>query len=660
MDRLRTKRTVLRGRNTRVINEAKALLDAEGASTQELTECLERLTLYNTELRQVNCSLEPLFAIEDLERELTTSNEYDELALKTLSMLNTSSPVTSGGQEASRENRRSGAKLPKLEIPKYNGDLCSWQPFWEQFRDAIHTNRSLPQSEKFHYLRALSTGPAAAAIAGLQVTEACYEDALSLLKNRFGDKGRIEKEYLSRLRHLPTVISSNDVSSMTKLYDYLQANIRDLTSLGTPVSSYATMMSGIVLRSFPSDVAVDFHRRRATRTDPNKQETAEEELNTIIEFLKVEVESRERSNPSGKTEGRSRPPILQGRNSKIPSANVLQTSAHQNACFFCGSLSHPSTHCDSAMSLERKKEKLKVARTCFRCTFAGHVSRECRRKVRCTRCQGRHVTTMCDPSWKPSKTQGTIDEATSAVCSSPAECNSSDTTYLQTFRAWAVSSNDCLYVRGLFDSGSQRSFIREDVAETLKLPVTGEIEISINAFASTCSKPVRRKLVQFKLRSQFHNEEAIVVPVICKEIFVAPVPEEHLTHLEVDDIDVADAVIYPGVPEVSGISVLVGADQIWQLLTGEIKRSRANCNLVAMNSKLGWTFLGPSGLRGLVARQSKGMVCVLHSNVQQECFPSSAGWKKFWELENIGIVDDLEPPQNNSVLNVFKGSIARN
>ncbi|XP_064479031.1 uncharacterized protein LOC135392242 [Ornithodoros turicata] len=244
MDQLRTKRTVLRGRNTRVINEAKALLDAEGASTQELTECLERLTLYNTELRQVNCSLEPLFAIEDLERELTTSDEYDELALKTLSMLkfriprvtevatasSTSSPVTSGGEEASRENRRSGAKLPKLEIPRYNRDLCSWQPFWEQFRDAIHTNRSLTQSEKFHYLRALLTGPAAAAIAGLQVTEACYEDAVSLLKDRFGDKGRIENEYLSRLRHLPTVISSNNVSSMRKLYDYLQANIRGLTS----------------------------------------------------------------------------------------------------------------------------------------------------------------------------------------------------------------------------------------------------------------------------------------------------------------------------------------------------------------------------------------------------------------------------------------------
>ncbi|XP_064471859.1 uncharacterized protein LOC135386067 [Ornithodoros turicata] len=54
------------------------------------------------------------------------------------------------------------------------------------------------------------------------------------------------------------------------------------------------------------------------------------------------------------------------------------------------------------------------------------------------------------------------------------------------------------------------------------------------------------------------------------------------------------------------------------------------------------------------------MVCVLHSNVGKECFPASADWKKFWELENIGIVDDLEPPHNNSVLNVFKGYIARN
>ncbi|XP_064469749.1 uncharacterized protein LOC135384478 [Ornithodoros turicata] len=273
---------------------------------------------------------------------------------------------------------------------------------------------------------------------------------------------------------------------------------------------------------------------------------------------------------------------------------------------------------------------------------------------------------MYNTSWKPPKTQGAIDEATSAVCSSPAECNSSDTTYLQAFRAWAVSSNDCLCARGLFDSGSQRTFIGEDVAETLKPAATGEIEISIKHkhFASTSSKPVRRKLVQFKLRSQFYNEhialDVSMAPVISKKAFVAPMPEEHLTHLEVDDIDVADAVIYPGVPEVSGISVLVGADQIWHLLTGEIKRSRVNCNLVAVNSKLGWAFLGPSGLRGFVARQSKDMVCVLHSNIGQECFPSAAEWKRFWELENVGIADDLEPSHNNSVLKVFEGSIARN
>ncbi|XP_064465012.1 uncharacterized protein LOC135376442 [Ornithodoros turicata] len=273
---------------------------------------------------------------------------------------------------------------------------------------------------------------------------------------------------------------------------------------------------------------------------------------------------------------------------------------------------------------------------------------------------------MWYPNWKPSKMQETVTESTTAVCSSSTESCRSGAVYLQTFRAWVSFNDDCVYVRGLFDSGSQITFIREDVAKKLKLPSTGEIEVTINTFASTSSSPVRRRLVQVKLRSQYQAEDividAIVVPVICKDILENPISDEHLTRLEDNDMDMADAVLFPGVPKVLGISVLIGGDQIWQFLTGEIKRSRTNEGLVAMNSKLGWTFLGPSTVRGLVARQTKGMICVLRASPKPELGLLSDDSKRFWELEKIGITDDVQTPQYKAktILKKLVVSLSRN
>ena len=36
-----------------------------------------------------------------------------------------------------------GVKLPKIDLPKFDGDLLHWQTFWEQFSIAIHSRSDL-------------------------------------------------------------------------------------------------------------------------------------------------------------------------------------------------------------------------------------------------------------------------------------------------------------------------------------------------------------------------------------------------------------------------------------------------------------------------------------------------------------------------------------
>ena len=51
-------------------------------------------------------------------------------------------------------NSRTTAKLPKLEIPKFSGDLLQWNTFWQLFETNIHTKTDLSDVTKFSYLRA--------------------------------------------------------------------------------------------------------------------------------------------------------------------------------------------------------------------------------------------------------------------------------------------------------------------------------------------------------------------------------------------------------------------------------------------------------------------------------------------------------------------------
>ena len=82
------------------------------------------------------------------------------------------------------------AKLPKLELPKFSGDVIEWQSFWDKFT-AIVDGSKLPTISKFTYLQSLLEGEAKSAIQGLSTTATNYKIACDILVDRFGHTERI-------------------------------------------------------------------------------------------------------------------------------------------------------------------------------------------------------------------------------------------------------------------------------------------------------------------------------------------------------------------------------------------------------------------------------------------------------------------------------------
>ena len=61
-----------------------------------------------------------------------------------------------------------GVKLPKIDVPAFNGNILYWKSFWGQFAVAVHTRTNISDTEKLVYLRhSVKEGSAKHVIEGL-------------------------------------------------------------------------------------------------------------------------------------------------------------------------------------------------------------------------------------------------------------------------------------------------------------------------------------------------------------------------------------------------------------------------------------------------------------------------------------------------------------
>ncbi len=81
-----------------------------------------------------------------------------------------------------RSGEHDGVKLPKIEVPMFDGNILSWRRFWEQFSVSVHERSSLSCSEKLQH--ALKNGSANVVIDGLSQSGENYTVVIECLHAR--------------------------------------------------------------------------------------------------------------------------------------------------------------------------------------------------------------------------------------------------------------------------------------------------------------------------------------------------------------------------------------------------------------------------------------------------------------------------------------------
>ena len=118
-------------------------------------------------------------------------------------------------------------KLTKLMLPKFKGDVTTFQAFWDCFNSAVNNNPDLSAVDKFNYLRALLEGPAARSVQGLTLTASNYSTALEILQDRFGKRQQIISAHMDDLLKLPSC-TDNKPQYLRPVYDKICSGARSI------------------------------------------------------------------------------------------------------------------------------------------------------------------------------------------------------------------------------------------------------------------------------------------------------------------------------------------------------------------------------------------------------------------------------------------------
>jgi hypothetical protein len=113
------------------------------------------------------------------------------------------------------------AKLPKITLQKFRGNVTNWNPFWESCKAAVHKNNSISKVDKMNYLFSHLEGAAARSVQRLTLTEANYDAAIAILEERFGRPQQIIAAHMDEL--LKVQPCSNERSSSIRfVYDKIR------------------------------------------------------------------------------------------------------------------------------------------------------------------------------------------------------------------------------------------------------------------------------------------------------------------------------------------------------------------------------------------------------------------------------------------------------
>ena len=523
-----------------------------------------------------------------------------------------------------------GVRLPKLDVPVFDGSILHWRQFWEQFSVAVHERATLANSEKYVYLlHALKDGSAKVVIDGLSQSSDNYDVAIECLKARY------DRPRLIHQAHVKMIIDTQPLKEgsgreLRRLHDVAQQHLRALKSMDCdPSGPFITSMLELKL-----DAGTMFEWQKHTQSQADVPH-----YNDLLSFINLRAQAAESSvQQAGTRYQKPEHPVKRPANAPrqvTTFATNIDSSVH---CSLCKADKHPLYVCPSfrAMNHSDKVALLKERKACMNCLSSGHFAKNCKSSHRCKRCQRAHHTLLhvddqrsgessagsTNASQTSTATAPTIDTAIN-VSTSHAAIPLHSSTLLMTCKVFVTAPDGTsIEARALLDNASSALFISERIAQHLRLPRSTQ-NITVSGIAGLQHKAPIQAVTRFSVSPVAPSNKrldviAIIVPRVTCDLPLCPVYNS-VTWSHISDLTLAD----PDFERPGKVDILLGVDVFPEVLL-QGRRSGLIGTPTAFETIFGWVLSGK-----IDTIQHTPQVTTLHVVTES----SNDILHKFWELE---------------------------
>uniref|UniRef100_A0A1I8H6U5 CCHC-type domain-containing protein n=1 Tax=Macrostomum lignano TaxID=282301 RepID=A0A1I8H6U5_9PLAT len=357
----------------------------------------------------------------------------------------------------------------------------------------------------------------------------CIKRLEAALSQRFGKPEVVVKELMHKISELR--LSDASLRSLQQFHDDISAAMRSLNAQGVSANSYESLLVPSLMSKCPSAFRLELLRAAQMQgSDINSLESLLRSLKQEItvresagqgQFLSSK-ESTKSSSPAGSSSSKASP-----RHSSVSTLVTLQPKASKQAsskifCTYCKG-SHSSESCTNLVSADQRRAFLASEKRCFRCLRLGHLAPQCKDPRPCRGCSGRHHVSICIKNSQAGRESDKPSTSAKKPASPPNQCLASVTesfaftmfisdnpaVALPVAKAILLSTDGRreMMVRVLFDTASNRSYIRQDICDLLGIQANSLERLNVSSFAgnstalqSGSANIALRKMDSFELR----------------------------------------------------------------------------------------------------------------------------------------------------------------
>ena len=539
-------------------------------------------------------------------------------------------------------------QLPKVELPKFDGDPLQYWVFMQSF-DNMYESQTLDDRCKLSHLLSACSGKAR------KLIECCmamnptrgYRRARELLEERFGNEFDVTQSWVLKVTSGPT-IKNNDSSSLQEFSDQLlqcREILDSVSKLHEIDNQYS--LSKIAGR-------LPFYLQNRWRTQVRKIKTKNgraPKFTDLVQFMKDasdEVNDPVFGKIRESTGGEEKPRNAKGKHNVYTTEAKGENSRQPRVpnCKHCEG-SHWLQNCSQFKDLS-PQDRLKSTRSkglCDLCLRPGHRVAKCAKEFVCSvqGCGRKHNSLLhfdqnvndCSHTTQVKsvnenthqKRVGAHDKETKSVSVGGVECHvtgaGSQRVVLPIVPVTVMTTGGrrSFTTHALLDSGSTSTFCSAKLAK--QLGINGKREkLSVRTLTSQqCDIEV--ETIKLKIRDIDGEGSPILLP----KVYVKP-------HMEIAGGCIAkqeDLNNYPHLKDVrlpnidrNAVELLIGQDVPQVIVPEEVRKGQSG-EPYAVKTALGWTLNGP-------LTQCAGKPEAIVNYTQVNSLDSQL--KKFWEIEN--------------------------